>query len=124
MNEQGYNGWTNYETWCVHLWLDNDEGSQSFWHDAAAEVYDACFGKDNAWSNAIDGLADRLKYEIEAHHPYRGEFLAKPLEADMFCDLLDSALGKVNYREIAKAFLDDLDEAGYFQDRYEDKSEV
>jgi hypothetical protein len=25
-DEQGYNGWSNYETWNVALWIDNDEG--------------------------------------------------------------------------------------------------
>ena len=24
MNEQTYNGWTNYETWNVNLWITND----------------------------------------------------------------------------------------------------
>ena len=24
--DQGYNGWSNYETWNVALWMQNDEG--------------------------------------------------------------------------------------------------
>jgi len=26
LTDQTYNGWTNYETWNVALWLQNDEG--------------------------------------------------------------------------------------------------
>ena len=26
-NEKTYNGWTNYETWAVGLWIDNEQGS-------------------------------------------------------------------------------------------------
>ena len=32
---KGYNGWTNYETWRVHLWLSNDEGSYNYWLEEA-----------------------------------------------------------------------------------------
>jgi len=29
-NDNEYNGWTNYETWNVALYLDNDEGIYNF----------------------------------------------------------------------------------------------
>jgi len=29
MNET-YNGWTNYQTWAVKLWMDNDEGAYRY----------------------------------------------------------------------------------------------
>jgi hypothetical protein len=36
--EKGYNGWTNYETWNVALWIGNDEG---LYHIARAVRYQA-----------------------------------------------------------------------------------
>lgn len=30
MKEQGYNGWSNYETWNVALWIGNDESFYDF----------------------------------------------------------------------------------------------
>ena len=33
-----YNGWSNYETWNVALWLDNDEGSYNYWQDRTREI--------------------------------------------------------------------------------------
>ena len=30
----GYNGWTNYQTWNVNLWIQNDEGLYSIAQDA------------------------------------------------------------------------------------------
>jgi hypothetical protein len=26
MTDETYNGWKNYPTWCVNLWLENDQG--------------------------------------------------------------------------------------------------
>lgn len=33
--EKRYNGWANYETWCVHLWLSNDEPTYRYWREEA-----------------------------------------------------------------------------------------
>ncbi len=29
--EDRYNGWTNYETWAVSLWIDNDHATYAYW---------------------------------------------------------------------------------------------
>lgn len=35
-----YNGWTNYETWNVALWIGNEEGSYRYWQAVTQECYD------------------------------------------------------------------------------------
>ena len=35
-----YNGWTNYETWNVALWLENDEGLYNLIQDSSVSSYD------------------------------------------------------------------------------------
>ena len=66
-----YNGWSNYETWCVNLWLDNKQGS-----------YD---DKRDIIRNAS------TKYEAEkALEEYASEMLPD-LGASMAADLLGAA---------------------------------
>lgn len=33
MTKKEYNGWTNFETWNVNLWLDNEQSSQEYWQE-------------------------------------------------------------------------------------------
>lgn len=101
--DKKYNGWTNYETWNVALWLGNDSGSQerceeltqAAWNDAEA---DKTFTREE---RATLDLADALKAEIEEFAPDLG--------ASMFSDLLSAALGEVNWYEIAEHYIADLD---------------
>lgn len=37
MERKDYNGWTNYETWNVALWLDNEQGMQEHFNERAAD---------------------------------------------------------------------------------------
>ena len=77
-----YNGWTNYETWCVNLWLTNEPDMESDLRMLA---------QTNA---ALYHRADRLRgYVLDIS----GEVFT---DANMFADLLRSALDNVDWREI------------------------
>jgi hypothetical protein len=47
-NDNTYNGWKNYETWNVNLWIQNDEGLYGFVRDSLESLMDRC---DNDWEN-------------------------------------------------------------------------
>jgi len=47
-NDNNYNGWKNYETWNVNLWIENDEGLYGFVRDGLESILEAC---DNDWEN-------------------------------------------------------------------------
>jgi len=55
-----YNGWSNYETWAVNLWLTNEEGSYRYWTDRTREVIAECADED-ADHSALSRLAEELK---------------------------------------------------------------
>lgn len=94
-NETGYQGWTNYETWLVNLWIENDQGTQEYWQDQAKEcLSDHECNKESAATVLADMLASE-HYE------------AVPVVQGAFSDLIDHALGVVNWHEIAADMLAD-----------------
>lgn len=100
--DKKYNGWNNYETWLVKLWLDNDEGTDSLMREF---VQDA---RENPEVNQFMDyesrvqmtLKDKIKDFIEEMNPLADT-------ADLFTDLLNSALSEVDWYEIAEAYLED-----------------
>jgi hypothetical protein len=38
MTNTKYCGFENYSTWCVALWLDNNQAVSEYWHDQAEQV--------------------------------------------------------------------------------------
>lgn len=108
-----YNGWTNYETWAVKLWMDNEEPSYWYWKEAAQEAYDETGMGISAYARmtgteifareqrASHNLAKQIKGEHEAAARDRldGE------SAGVFFDLLSAALSEVNWNEIAESLI-------------------
>lgn len=102
-----YNGWTNYETWAVHLWLTNEEGSYNSCHELAANAKkDATESEPvrKGWWTEEQGakfpLADRLESRIKKGNP----LIDQP---SLYSDLLGAAVGRVDWYEIAEAFLEE-----------------
>ena len=86
MADKTYNGWSNYETWNVALWLGNDQGSDEQTREICrdGEDYEA---------------ADRLKNWVDEMRPDLG--------ASMFADLLGAALSEVDWLEIVRNIRED-----------------
>lgn len=100
-----YNGWTNYETWNVALWIDNEEGSHNYWREAAQECYEWAIDRGTGFTKeeqAVFDLADRLKSEFDEANPLASD-------ASMWADLLNAAMSEVNWREIAARYIGEVD---------------
>jgi hypothetical protein len=107
-DEQGYNGWTNYPTWAVNLWLSNDEGLYNATRELIAAPIDL-LGAESSYVYVEPErrrrivAADRLKGWVR-------DELAPDLGATFAADLLGYALDGVDWFEIADAWLEDLPE--------------
>ena len=94
--DRTYNGWANYETWVVNLWMDNEKGQQDYWAD---EVQAALKQEDPA-----SHLADRIQDE---HEEACQQMLSQAnFQQGPFADLLNGALSEVRWREIAQFWID------------------
>ena len=89
-----YNGWTNHATWCVALWMDNDEAFEG-WHKGAVDI----IADTDSIDEAIDFLATQIK---DAHD----EAVENSQLEGALKDLLTSALGSVDWKEIAEHLID------------------
>ena len=107
--DKRYNGWTNYETWAVNLWMSNDQGSYSYSQEIAQEAYDEASAGDSYASqtreeSATCKLADRIKEDHE-----EGAHYAMENHSNVFYDLLNGALSDVNWYEIAEHLIEDVE---------------
>lgn len=110
MNDKKYNGWTNYETWVVNLWMDNEEGSHDYWVRMARYIYENEAKEQKHFTkmeDAVGLVADKLKND---HEEAKDEILSNAeLSASLWADLLGAALAETNWHEIAEHLLENVE---------------
>jgi hypothetical protein len=104
-----YQGWTNYETWAMHLWLTNEQSDYHYWREQAEthirNAPKAQQVEQRIWTVAEAarfGLADQLREEIEDASPIK--------EPSVYTDLLGAAISNIDWHEVAQAFTDEVQE--------------
>jgi hypothetical protein len=99
-----YQGWKNYETWAVKLWIDNERPDYELWRERTAEV----------WTMAEDEKPDYMSRSEWARFHLADEIhewadVSAPELQGFYTDLLNAALGEVDWVEIADNLLSDTE---------------
>ena len=90
-DEKGYPaGWSNYATYCIHLWLTSDDEPYKYWTNLAKLL--------DEQEHPASHLRDALRTQISD---------AMPQLDGMWSDLMVNTLEEVNRQEIAEVFLKD-----------------
>lgn len=103
VEDKQYNGWLNYETWLVNLWIDNEQSSHEECRELAKNaVENNDTDKDMySYSDAEVSLASDLEQWV--HNTFIEGLIP---ESGMICDLLNAAWQEVEWREIATHMID------------------
>ncbi len=106
MTKKEYNGWINYETWLVALWIDNEEGS---YHErsAAAETAWTDTDEDDTPEDRSDAARIALATWID---DYIEERVAAYDLRGFVADLVSAAVSEVDTFEIADNWLGEYED--------------
>lgn len=102
MESKQYNGWYNYETWLVNLWMSNDQDTHDLvaqWNQDDKKLYTTKRDSPSYSQDVVD-FSDYLEEYVRDMNPLADS-------ACMFSDLLGAALSEVNWREIADHWISD-----------------
>ena len=105
MSDKKYNGWTNYETWNLKLWLDNEE----YWHNDMTSQADV-YATDQDKNTAVSDMVDYLKEWVNENTPdlyWPDDMGGGKITASMFNNILNAGLSEINYYEIAESYIDE-----------------
>lgn len=90
-----FNGIPRYETWTILKWIQEDVRISAFWRSEARKAY----AQTREAGDPVVKLAERLE---ERH------VAAIPLSVGVYVDLINAALRRVDWREVAETILVNL----------------
>ena len=103
-----YQGWRNYETWNVALWIDNDRRVYETVREWAKEAWEEAENPANhpyitdRDRRAVYTLADQIQELVEDGNPLASD-------ASMYSDMLSAAISEVDWAEIATGRIEEVD---------------
>ena len=95
MTDNTYNGWTNWETWIVNVWMDNDQKLYEYYGNVAREEV----SKDKKSATYILSIALREQFDEWT-----------PEIEGLYLDLLNGAMREINWHEIAGHLVERVEE--------------
>lgn len=82
-------GWSNYETWLVNMWMSNNYAVYQYFRLYVEEVNKHCPEPEEKIAIILESL-------VESNLPDIGDFYAM---------LLNAAIKRVNFRELAESWV-------------------
>ena len=98
MAQNEYNGWTNWETWVVNLWIDNDQRLNEYYGELVR--VEVSKNKGHRKSTTFQ-LSLTLSEQFDEWMPEIG---------GLYLDLLNGAMREINWHEIARHLVERAEE--------------
>lgn len=110
MSVEKYNGFTNYETWAVKLWIDNEEATSNHWNRVATHIYLNEAREQKYFSKMEDAIAILSEKIREAHFSAAHDAMqCAMLDNSLYMDMINASLSEVNWHEVARCLLEGID---------------
>ena len=94
---ESYNGYSNYQTWVTSLWLDNEPYTNEYVYNLANKEGD---------NHDRDCIYDRTLQLEEFGKDVFFNVYTEQADASLHMDMLQHAIGAVNWREILTAHME------------------
>lgn len=98
---EGYNGYSNYATWCVTLHIENEYNIYKYY----SELLNSLCAEGADEQSIIAELAAEIENNLESECEQISEMIEESaIYNTVWPDLLNECLNTINFREVAQAF--------------------